>query len=178
MITFFPHGATADNEQDISSGWSDARLSEKGVQQSMALRAKVGARKFEAVFCSDLTRAVESARISFGGVAPIIVDARLRECNYGDYNAKPVAVVESMQSQMITTRFPNGESYEDVKARIAGFLAFLRQGYEGMTVAIVAHRVPQLALEVLLRGRTWEQALVEDWRKTNAWQPGWKYVVR
>jgi len=32
-ITYFVHGTTTDNLQDISSGWSDVELSEKGILQ-------------------------------------------------------------------------------------------------------------------------------------------------
>ncbi|OGN08568.1 MAG: hypothetical protein A2750_02080 [Candidatus Yanofskybacteria bacterium RIFCSPHIGHO2_01_FULL_45_42] len=78
---------------------------------------------------------------------------------------------------MITERFPEGESYEDVKARIADFLKFLKQNYDGKSVAIVAHKAPQLALDVLLKGKTWEEAFAEDWRKTHSWQPGWEYIL-
>jgi alpha-ribazole phosphatase/probable phosphoglycerate mutase len=120
---------------------------------------------------------VHSAELTFKGLVPIIPDARLRECNYGDYNAKPSAIVEPLQEKMIIERFPNGESYEDVKTRLADFLAFLKKNYDGKSVAIVAHKAPQLALDVLLKNKTWEQAFAEDWRKTHAWQPGWGYIL-
>jgi alpha-ribazole phosphatase/probable phosphoglycerate mutase len=177
-LTYFPHGTTVDNEQGISSGWNDTELTEKGIKQSVLLKDQLNGKKFDAVFCSDLKRAQESAKITFEGMAPIIPDARLRECNYGDYNAKPSSVVEPMQEKMITERFPNGESYEDVKARIADFLKFLKQNYDGQSVAIVAHKAPQLSLEVLLKGKTWEQAFAGDWRKTKSWQPGWEYILK
>jgi len=127
------------------------------------------------VFCSDLKRAIDSAKLTFGGVVPIIPDKRLRECNYGKYNAQPAVIVEPMQENHITEKFPEGESYEDVKSRIADFLEFLRQNYDGKSVAIVAHKAPQLALDVLLKNKTWKQAFAEDWRKRKAWQPGWDY---
>jgi alpha-ribazole phosphatase/probable phosphoglycerate mutase len=176
-ITYFVHGTTTDNEKGISSGWFDASLSEKGIEQSIALTDKLDGKKFDVVFCSDFTRATESARLTFEGVVPIIPDARLRECNYGDYNAKPSVIVEPMQEKMTTERFPNGESYGDVKTRVADFLEFLKKNYNGKSVAIVAHKAPQLAFDVLLKGKTWEQAFAEDWRKTHAWQPGWEYSI-
>ena len=40
-ITYFVHGTTTDNEQNISSGWSDVDLSELGIQQSKDLAEKV-----------------------------------------------------------------------------------------------------------------------------------------
>jgi len=70
-----------------------------------------------------------------------------------------------------------GESCGDVQARIGSFLEDLREKYDGKSVAIVAHKAPQLALDVILRGKTWEEAIAEDWRKTKAWQPGWEYVL-
>jgi len=120
-ITYFVHGMTTDNQRDVSSGWSDVKLSEKGIEQSEALRGQTKDKKFNVVFCSDLKRAVQSATITWNGIYPIIQDARLRECNYGDYNGKPSETVEPLQEKMITEKFPNGESYEDVKVRIAIF---------------------------------------------------------
>ena len=176
-ITYFVHGTTTDNEKEISSGWFDVGLSELGVKQSVELKDKIKDKNFDVVFCSDLKRAVDSAKLTFEGIAPIIPDKRLRECNYGKYNAQSSTVVEPMQDKCITARFPEGESYEDVKTRIAAFLELLKKNHEGKSVAIVAHKAPQLALDVLLKNKTWEQAFAEDWRKTNTWKPGWDYIL-
>jgi hypothetical protein len=81
------------------------------------------------------------------------------------------------QDECIEKRFPEGESYEDVKARVALFLEFLKKNNDGQSVAIVGHKAPQLSLDVLIKGKTWKQALAEDWRKTKFWQPGWGYVL-
>lgn len=177
-ITYFVHGTTTDNEKEISSGWFDIGLSELGVKQSIELKDKIKEKKFDVVFCSDLKRAHDSAKLTFESIVPIILDARLRECNYGKYNAKPSGIVEPMQEKMITERFSDGESYEDVKTRISDFLNFLKQHYDGKNVALVAHKAPQLALEVLLKGKTWKEAFMQDWRKTKAWKPGWDYVLK
>ncbi|NTW22175.1 histidine phosphatase family protein [Candidatus Falkowbacteria bacterium] len=177
-ITYFVHGTTTDNEQGISSGWYDVELSELGIKQSLALKEIVKDKHFDIVFCSDLVRAVRSAELTFGGAAKIVSDARLRECNYGEYNAKPSAIVEPMQELNIMGRFPGGESYEDVKKRIAEFVDFLKTNHDGKSVAIVAHKAPQLALDVLLKGMSWDQAFADDWRKRKAWQPGWKYEIK
>ncbi len=176
-ITYFVHGTTTDNEQEVSSGWYDVELSELGIQQSRDLPGQIGEKKFDTVFCSDLKRAVDSAHISFEGMCPIIADARLRECNYGRYNAEISSIVEPMQEENITTRFPEGESYEDVKARIADFLEFLKANYDGKHIAIVAHKAPQLSLDVIVKGMSWEEAFASDWRKTKSWQAGWEYVL-
>lgn len=174
-IIYFVHGTTIDNEKNISSGWQDTKLSSLGVKQSKELQKQVNIR-FDAVFCSDLKRAVDSAKLSFPD-NEIIIDKRLRECNYGEFNGKPSEIVEPMQEKYISKRFPNGESYEDVKERINDFLNFLRKNYNEKTIAIVSHKAPQLAMDVLLNGKTWKQAFSEDWRKNKEWKPGWEYVL-
>ena len=176
-ITYFVHGTTTDNEKGISSGWFDVKLSDLGKKQSPELKNKIKDKKFDVVFCSDLKRAIDSAKLTFEGIVPIIQDKRLRECNYGKFNAQSSAIVEPMQENHITEKFPTGESYEDVKIRIADFLEFLKNNYNEKSIAIVAHKAPQLALDVLLNNKTWQQAFAEDWRKTKAWQPGWEYVL-
>lgn len=137
----------------------------------------IAGKKFDAVFSSDLKRAVDSTKLAFEGLCPIFTDRRLRECNYGDLNGAPSSIVEPRQEENFAEKFPNGESYEDVKSHVADFFEFLKKNYDGKQVAIVAHKAPQLALEVLLKGKTWQQALAEDWRKTRKWQAGWEYVA-
>lgn len=62
-ITYFVHSTTTDNEQHISSGWSDVELSELGVQQSIELKDKIANKNFDVIFCSDLKRAFDSAKL-------------------------------------------------------------------------------------------------------------------
>lgn len=174
-ITYFVHGTTTDNEAGRATGWLPGELSEKGRQQAAELGRQVSNRTFDVVFCSDLVRAVESAQLGFGNKYPILQDARLRECNYGVFNGQ----IESnfLKENYIDLRFPQGESYLDVEARLRNFATMLQNEYEGKHVAIVAHQAPQLALEVILNGKTWQRAFTEDWRKTKSWQPGWEYIT-
>ena len=171
------HGTTTDNEDGISSGLKDVALSELGIQQSKDLTALTEHLHFDAVFTSDLKRAVDSADLTWDSAYPRVVDERLRECNYGDLNGHPSEEVEPLFEKALTEALPNGESLIDVENRIQDFLSELKRDYDGKHVAIVAHKAPQLALEVILGDRTWQQALEEDWRKRKAWQPGWEYIL-
>ncbi|MFA5021957.1 MAG: histidine phosphatase family protein [Patescibacteria group bacterium] len=175
-ITYFVHGTTTDNEKDLASGWADPKLSPLGINQAKELGKLVAAKKFAAVFCSDLQRAIDSANLAFGQNYTVMVDKRLREINYGDWNQKPHDFKNNL-TDYINKPFANGESYLAVQNRIADFLKFLNTKYFGQNVAIVAHQAPQLALEVLLNKKTWEQAIATGWRNKNAWQPGWKYIL-
>lgn len=177
-ITYFVHGTTTDNEQDLATGQAPGELSELGIQQAIELGRTVAGTKFDAVFCSDLRRAVASAALGFADKYTIIQDKRLRECDDGDFTGKPVASFKLRFAEYIDMPFPNGESLKDVERRIADFLEYLKQNYDGKHIAIVAHEAPQLALDVLLRGRTWQEAIAENWRLTRSWQPGWEYELK
>lgn len=65
----------------------------------------------------------------------------------------------------------------DVENRTRSFLNDVEHYYKDKHIAIVAHQAPQLALEVIVNHKTWEQAIADDWRKTGAWQPGWIYTT-
>ena len=101
---------------------------------------------------------------------------RLRECNYGDLDGGDSKLVDYRLH--IDCRFPQGESLLDVEDRIKSFIMFLKENYNNKKIAIVSHKAPQLALEVLLNGKTWKEAIESDWRMTGNWQPGWKYIIK
>ncbi|MFQ5474682.1 MAG: histidine phosphatase family protein, partial [Candidatus Nanoarchaeia archaeon] len=75
-ITYFVHGTTTDNEQRIATGWNHGELSELGKKQSVELPSKIN-EGFDAVFSSDLKRAVDSAQLSFEGKYTLVIDKRL-----------------------------------------------------------------------------------------------------
>jgi len=177
-ITYFVHGTTTDNEKGIASGWYDVELSELGIQQSIKLKELIKDKKFDVVYCSDLKRAVDSANLTFKDSVKIIKDKRLRECNYGDYTQRESEEMNKLTLRYIDRPFPNGESYKDVEKRMISFLDDLKK-YSGKEVAIVSHRGPQLALDVILKNKTWKQAIKEDWRSRNPpqWKPGWNYEL-
>ncbi len=176
-ITYFVHGTTTDNENGISTGWNPGELSTLGRKQSHELKKLIVEKKFDAVFVSDLQRAIESAHFVFGD--NFQTDARLRECNYGDLNGGAEATVEPLYLEYIKIPFPHGESMKDVEKRMRDFCNELIKKYDKKHIAILAHKAPQLALEVIANGKTWEQAITDDWRKKTpkAWQPGWEYII-
>jgi broad specificity phosphatase PhoE len=174
-IIYFVHGTTIDNEEGKSTGWAPGVLSELGMKQAQELKNQIKDQDFEIMFTSDLKRAVDSANLGFKDSCQIIQDTRLRECNYGDLNQADEKLVNYMDH--IDTPFPSGESLKDVESRISSFIKMLAQEYPSKTIAIMAHKATQLALEVLLNGKTWSQAIKEDWRHKKAWQPGWIYII-
>lgn len=175
-ITYFVHGTTLDNEKDLASGWYDVDLSELGIKQSIELKKHIKDYNFDVVFSSDLKRAIGSAKLAFENVE-IITDKRLRECNYGNFTRKETTEFKNKLIDFVESPYPDGESYRDVEDRIRDFVKYLKYNYDNKNIAIVSHQAPQLALDVILKNKTWAQAISEDWRNTKSWQPGWEYVI-
>ena len=174
-VIYFVQGTTTDNAEHKSTGWIPGELTEKGIQQSIDLKNQINLEEIDLVISSDLKRAIDSADYTFKGLKEIYHDSRIRECNYGDLNGEDTSLV--VYEDHITEPFPNGESLKDVENRVRDFCDYLLENFDGKTVAIVAHKAPQLALEVITKNITWEEAIDNDWRKSKAWQPGWIYEI-
>jgi broad specificity phosphatase PhoE len=174
QLVYETHAITTDNEAGIATGWLPGRLSEAG----FVAAAELGARRRNdgiVVACvSDLERARETARIAFEGSSmPIIEDARLRECNYGRLNGMPRARLERERLQHVETPWPGGESYLDVVARTAEFLADVARDRDGSRVLLIGHSANQWAIEHLLLGADLAALVAAGM----TWRPGWEYVL-
>ena len=174
-VIYFVHGTTTDNEEGKATGWSQGELSQKGIEQAKELRKKININEIDLVITSDLERAKESAKYIFKDEKIILHDKRIRECYYGELDNKNKNLVK--YEEHIDNPFPQGESLKDVEKRVRDFCKTLLEKYDGKTIALVSHRAPQLALDVITKQITWNEAIESDWRKTKAWQPGWTYTI-
>jgi broad specificity phosphatase PhoE len=174
MITlvYETHSTTTDNEAGIATGWREGRLSEQGRRNAEALGARRRDDGIAAVYTSDLARAVETARIAFSGSGiPVLEDGRLRECNYGELNGRPVSQIEAIRLAHVDEPFPDGESYRDVVERTESFLDDLPADLEGARIVLIAHSANRWALEHLLEGKDLREVIAAPVR----WQEGWVY---
>jgi broad specificity phosphatase PhoE len=176
-LTYFVHSTSTDNEAEIRSGWSDVSLSDLGREEALSLRSDCAAMSFDAIFCSDLERTVVTAETAFPN-RKIDQDSRLREMNYGVLNGRPGGEFPSDEFECIHTRFEEGENCLDVEARIRIFLEDGVENFSSGHIAVVSHKYPQLAMEVICNNATWEQAIRNDWRRARDWRPGWRYSFR
>ena len=171
-LVYETHSTSTDNEAGIATGWLDGRLSEEGRRQAAALGERRRDDGVSAVFASDLGRAVETAEIAFGGTGiPVHLDARLRECNYGELNGMPRERLDRERALRVDEPFPAGESYRDVVERMRSFVDDLRRERDGQRVVVVSHSAPRWALDHLVHGVPLEELVDAPF----AWQPGWLY---
>ncbi|MEO8539023.1 MAG: histidine phosphatase family protein [bacterium] len=173
-IVYETHSLTEDNEAALATGWLPGRLSVEGRR----LAAELGARRrndgLDAVFCSDLGRAAETARIAFeGSPIPVLHDWRLRECNYGDLNGCPVETLNRVRRDHVDMPFPNGQSYREVVELTRYFISDLMHAFDDKRVCVVGHSANKWAMDVLLLGKKLEDLVTAPFD----WQEGWEYVV-
>jgi probable phosphoglycerate mutase len=123
------HGQTPSSRDMLLAGWHDVPLTEAGEHEARALRPLLEGRRFDAVWSSDLARAVATARLAYGEPR---TDARLREIHFGDLEGRSWVGLEPRHRQTLESfsgfAAPGGESLEDVQARVAGFIGALAPG--------------------------------------------------
>jgi broad specificity phosphatase PhoE len=173
-VVFETHAITEDNERGIATGWLPGRLSHRGREVAVELGLRHRDRPPSVVLVSDLARAVETARIAFGDTGiPIQQDPRLRECDYGRLNGRPVAELAAVRARHIDRPFPGGQSYREVIDATRALLRELVEKRDGQRIVIIAHSANRWALQVLLGGAAIEELVDAPFH----WQPGWHYTV-
>jgi probable phosphoglycerate mutase len=172
MLIYETHATSLDNEAGLASGWFDVDLSPTGERQARDMAKRYADVPLTAVHTSDLIRAAKTAEIAFGSRdVPILIDPRLRECDYGDLTRAATTEVDRVRGERIEIPFANGESYAQVAGRVRRWLEdhddLLRRG----TNVVIGHRATFYALEHLLNGRSLPEIIAAPWQ----WQPGWRY---
>lgn len=168
------HSITEDNERSIATGWLPGRLSQAGRAGAAELGQRRTADGIAAVFCSDLARAVQTADIAFGGSGiPVLIDWRLRECDYGELNGSPAPAMHAGRAEHLDAPYPGGESWRQAVTRIERFLADLPLRWSGQRVLVIGHVATRWGLDHYLDGVPLEQLAVADF----AWQEGWEYIL-
>ena len=175
QLVYETHATTTDNEAGIATGWLPGRLSEVGLENARDLGARRRDDGLAAIYVSDLQRAVETVRIAFEwSEIPVILEPRLRECNYGRLNGMPRARLDRERAAHVEEPWPGGESYRDVVERTASVLDELVARWDGSRVLVVAHSANKLALDHILLGDDLGTLVAQPM----GWQPGWEYEVR
>jgi probable phosphomutase (TIGR03848 family) len=112
--------------------------------------ARIGALpRVDAVYCSPLERTRETAR-PIGRARDVTVKAHrgLLECDFGEWTGRPLKELakepswKTVQRYPSGFRFPGGESFVEMQARMTGTLHHLAEHHEGGVVVAVSHADP------------------------------------
>ncbi len=142
------HGALVTSDEWRYVGQRDVELSDAGRAQIRALAERLHPVLFDAIYCSDLGRTIESARLlAAAGDSEPVACPEFREINIGHWEGLTLAdILEQFQSEfnersrsIASFRITGGESFEDVHARALPRLERLLNDHAGKTVMLVAH---------------------------------------
>jgi broad specificity phosphatase PhoE len=142
------HGVTDHNTNHRFAGYTDIELSDTGREQAGKLGERLAGEKIDAVFSSDLKRALATAQAVVNGHDVEIKQyPELREMNYGaaegmTFNELKKAypdLAESIIHFNTGICFPEGETFMGFVSRSCGFLDMLKGYGEDKTVLVVSH---------------------------------------
>ncbi len=135
------HGQTDWNKKMLIQGRIDIPLNEEGIAQAKLTASKLAEVPLDVIYVSPLLRARQTAAyINEGRNIPLIVDERIQEEYYGDMEGKPRSGEAYLtQRKSFFKRYPNGEGYLDVVARVYPFLDEIKKTRKGQNVLLVCH---------------------------------------
>ncbi len=145
------HGETEWNAIRRVQGWTDIPLSQRGQAQADALAERLARMPIDAVYASDLSRAMQTAAPAAArhglDVQPL---SDFREKGFGDWEGLTQTDLERdypdlwhryHARQDLEARVPGGETWPQVHARISAVLQRILADYPGPdeTVLLVGH---------------------------------------
>ncbi|MBI4187638.1 MAG: histidine phosphatase family protein, partial [Chloroflexi bacterium] len=164
------HGISEFNMVRRFAGYSDVEMNAAGYEQVGKLRDRLAGEKINAVYSSDLKRAVATAEIiSAACNVDIVTCSELREVNYGSIEGLTFQEIKDRYpdiAELITNfsleqlSFPGGESFTDFIERTSKFVSRLEKHAPEQTVLIVSHSGPLRVLVCHLLGLG-----MEHWRQ-------------
>ena len=139
------HGESEANRGRVFAGQSDSPLTEVGRRQAEALAETLASEPITRVIASDLSRARETAEaVARRHDLRVETTRALREWDVGQLVGLDRGGTESRYGEIRPffepgSRVPGGESFEEIVARVTGFVDALVPASLGRTVCLVAH---------------------------------------
>lgn len=150
-IYLIRHGETTANVSKIFAGISDVALTEKGITQAIRVAEKLKGIKLDALYSSDLMRAIDTAK-SIADLQNIEIQSlnAFREMNFGVWEGMRFSEIQASDPDRLQKWFddfehfvvPGGESVKEMFERVTEAYNGIIMQY-GMDshrqIAIVAH---------------------------------------
>ena len=142
------HGETAWNAEHRVQGQFDVPLNATGLAQANAIARALAHEKFDALYSSDLSRAVQTARPAAGVLGlKIIEDRNLRERHYGIFQTLTYADVKVRYAEDYARflardpefSFRSGESLREFSRRSVDAVQRIEKDNRGRSVAVFTH---------------------------------------
>lgn len=155
ILVIVRHGKTPTTGKVLPGRTPGLSLSEEGraEAQTTAERLYQAYPRPDFIFTSPLERAKETAEpyATKAGV-PLIEHANLLECDFGDWTGRDLSELaklpewKTVQSTPSRFRFPKGESFPEMAARMSSFMEEVSSVHAGKVVVAYSHADPIKAL--------------------------------
>lgn len=141
------HGETDWNREHRVQGHTDRPLNDTGRAQALALAESLAGEQLDAVYASDLARALDTARaVAEPRGLPVTTLRDLREKDFGTW--------EGQTDEEILLRFPearggpwgDGETSDAMAGRVVAALRTIAERHPGGRVLVVSHGGPLRAV--------------------------------
>jgi broad specificity phosphatase PhoE len=142
------HGITDWNALGRIQGHSQSELTDTGRKQAEAISDRLAGERIDAIYSSDLNRAMDTARaIARPHALAVHADARLREAAYGDWEGRTMDELRLLYPETVTQWMTEpvavaptgGESLEQVAARVGSLLDEFRARPTEEQIVVVGH---------------------------------------
>ncbi len=168
-IILVRHGETEWNRVERFRGRADVPLNQAGLMQAEATGRRIAAEwNPEAIYTSPLSRAVKTAEaIARHFALPVQVHPGLIDIDYGQWQGLTPGearerwpeVADAWYNSPQTARIPDGETLDELRARVSEVVNVIVACHEGQTVVLVSHtvvnRIILLAILGLGNDRFW-----------------------
>jgi broad specificity phosphatase PhoE len=176
------HGVSVWNAEGRFQGQSDPPLSDPGRRQAEVLAKELAGLGIREIYSSDLLRASQTAKaLAKSTGLRVVLDGRLREIHQGLWQGRLRSEIEQQWPELVfqwekepwKCSPPEGETLQQVDARVRSFLGDLLERSVDGNVAVVSHKVPVALLTLQLTGadpsRIWSMGLTTgSWRELEA----------
>ncbi|MDE1825649.1 MAG: histidine phosphatase family protein [Candidatus Micrarchaeota archaeon] len=141
-LTLVRHGETEEGKRIVLLGGSrQGTLSEKGIKQAKDIALKLKNRKFEAIYSSDLARALDTAKeiMKYHNGTTFYALSDLRERDVGDLAGKSFKTPDELYAVGLRSDLRTGETLGQFQNRLRLFLKPVYDRYRHESVLFVCH---------------------------------------
>lgn len=124
-IVLVRHGYTEGNDKGLYTGWSDTKLSTKGIEELKSHKEKYAYPKTDRYYTSDLSRTIDTFNILFENETITESTFAFREIHFGDYEDVRWDRVEGIpynEAYIRNQPHVSGETISQVSMRLLGKL--------------------------------------------------------
>jgi len=142
------HGETELNSAEKLWGHTDVKLDALGLKQAERLRERLAVEKIDAIYSSNLERALVTAKtIASRHQLEVVICAELHEVDFGQLEGLTLSeayqrypeVAKLRRKRSLKLKYPGGDSFIEFSKRVSKFLSRLEHHTAEETVLIVAH---------------------------------------